>query len=553
MMAWFRPLLLIVAVLLWTCPGAAESVKRYVDEKGTIHIGNVEPPGLIKSFPSGPSVAPAQPEAEPEVAPPPPVPQTEVEPSPKAPDSESVFRPQNQGVICFTPQPVREDSAAGLAASPAGSPGGAPSPAAAAAPPPPGPTVSRFKDEGGVLHITNVPALEEKAVQLAASPVRLPPKATWSEEAAWTLRAALPISRCKDRHGVIHITNEPISQVQLAQLAANLPPELPAAAKGKDLELVARLEKVAFSPGQSQGAATRSPRPAGGPLEANLDKLRGLPRGPDAARDGPPQGSVDPMTAGPPRAATEANRLSSGPGPQGTTIQRYRDRQGVIHIASLAPAGVSPPGPGVDFASPGARAHRGASAGAPGGSRPPPAAPLRLAAPRPPPDLLGEVSVRRNRQGTICISNVAPPARIWNGRASPELEGIVAQAARGYRLPRSLVLALIKVESNFVPGAVSSKGAMGLMQLMPGTAEFLGVRNPFCPRENILAGCRYLRLLLDFFNDSLPLALAAYNAGHQRVVAAGYRIPPLKETQEFVTQVLGLHYLTAKLSRQSWS
>lgn len=161
--------------------------------------------------------------------------------------------------------------------------------------------------------------------------------------------------------------------------------------------------------------------------------------------------------------------------------------------------------------------------------------------------------MRRNRQGTICISNVAPRARIWNGRASPELKGLVAQAARGYRLPRSLVLALIKVESNFVPGAVSSKGAMGLMQLMPGTAEFLGVRDPFCPRENILAGCRYLRLLLDFFNDSLPLALAAYNAGHQRVVAAGYRIPPLKETQEFVTQVLGLHYLTAKLSRQSWS
>jgi soluble lytic murein transglycosylase-like protein len=117
-------------------------------------------------------------------------------------------------------------------------------------------------------------------------------------------------------------------------------------------------------------------------------------------------------------------------------------------------------------------------------------------------------------------------------------------------LPEPLIRALIKVESNFCRVAVSPKGAMGLMQLMPGTATFLGVSDPFCPRQNILGGCRYLRMLLDYFNDSLPLALAAYNAGHQRVVAAGFRIPAIKETQEFVTRVLERYYTAMALLQQ---
>jgi len=86
---------------------------------------------------------------------------------------------------------------------------------------------------------------------------------------------------------------------------------------------------------------------------------------------------------------------------------------------------------------------------------------------------------------------------------------------------------------------------MGLMQLMPGTASDLGVRDPYCPRENVLAGCRYFRYLLDTFNQSLPLALAAYNAGAHRVVNAGYRVPGIKETQEFVTDVLENYYRNA--------
>ena len=80
------------------------------------------------------------------------------------------------------------------------------------------------------------------------------------------------------------------------------------------------------------------------------------------------------------------------------------------------------------------------------------------------------------------------------GRVSPALQSCIIEAAQLYRLPIPLILALIRQESNFAHQAVSPKGAMGLMQLMPGTAASLGVRDPFDPRENILAGCRYFRL-----------------------------------------------------------
>ena len=123
---------------------------------------------------------------------------------------------------------------------------------------------------------------------------------------------------------------------------------------------------------------------------------------------------------------------------------------------------------------------------------------------------------------------------------------IITEATRTYRLSPALVLAVIQMESQCVPGAVSPKGALGLMQLMPDTASLLGVRAPFNPRENILAGCRYLRDLLNRFQGSLPLAVAAYNAGDRRVVAAGYAIPAIKETREFVRGVLCLDFLMEK-------
>lgn len=240
-----------------------------------------------------------------------------------------------------------------------------------------------------------------------------------------------------------------------------------------------------------------------------------------------------------------------------TRIRRYRDRHGVWHIGNDAPPGgpaapvmpvrleVGQTGPNSERASP---------------IRPPPAYAVIEAAGLPLPPLIGKPAVlaRRDRLGTLHIFNSpfgeagphAPHPLAFLGKINQGLEAIIQEAAQAYRLPTALILAVIRMESNFVPGAVSPKGAMGLMQLMPGTASDLGVRDPFCPRENILAGCRYLRWLLDNFQGSLPLAVAAYNAGHQRVVAAGHHIPPIKETQEFVTQVLGLYCLLEKTGRR---
>jgi soluble lytic murein transglycosylase-like protein len=129
--------------------------------------------------------------------------------------------------------------------------------------------------------------------------------------------------------------------------------------------------------------------------------------------------------------------------------------------------------------------------------------------------------------------------------AMAQLAPIIQEASLLYGLPVPLIQAVIKAESNFYCWAVSPKGAMGLMQLMPETAASLGVKDPFNPRENIHGGCRYLRLMLDNLRGSLPLALAAYNAGYQRVVSCGFQIPPIKETQGFVTEVLG-RYLAAQ-------
>lgn len=113
----------------------------------------------------------------------------------------------------------------------------------------------------------------------------------------------------------------------------------------------------------------------------------------------------------------------------------------------------------------------------------------------------------------------------------------IAEAARSYGLDPALVASVIAVESGFDPRAVSRRNAQGLMQLLPSTAAQLGVRNSFHPRENILAGTRYLAELLARFAGDLRLALAAYNAGSGRVVEHG-GIPPFAETRRYVERVL---------------
>jgi soluble lytic murein transglycosylase-like protein len=98
--------------------------------------------------------------------------------------------------------------------------------------------------------------------------------------------------------------------------------------------------------------------------------------------------------------------------------------------------------------------------------------------------------------------------------------------------------AVISVESGYDAKAVSRKGAQGLMQLMPKTAQRFGVRNPLDPLENIRGGALYLKWLLDYFDGNLKLALAGYNAGENEVVRAGYKIPANRETLDYVPKVL---------------
>lgn len=117
---------------------------------------------------------------------------------------------------------------------------------------------------------------------------------------------------------------------------------------------------------------------------------------------------------------------------------------------------------------------------------------------------------------------------------------LIKSTASKYSLDPSLIHAVIKTESNYDRYAVSRKGAMGLMQLMPGTAQDLGVKNPFHPGENIEGGTRYLRYLLETFNWNLTLALAAYNCGPEPVKKYG-NVPPIKETREYVRKVLALY------------
>ncbi len=143
----------------------------------------------------------------------------------------------------------------------------------------------------------------------------------------------------------------------------------------------------------------------------------------------------------------------------------------------------------------------------------------------------------------VCALVFAVPAPIqpdFEGRSprysKRELLRTIHWYARQYRLDPALLRAVVKAESDFDPGAVSRKGAVGLMQLMPHTAAHHRVADPFDPIQNIRAGAKQLRRLVNRYDGNLPLALASYNAGAQRV--KGQKVPRIRETRAYIHKVL---------------
>src|SRR5438309_2708098 len=177
----------------------------------------------------------------------------------------------------------------------------------------------------------------------------------------------------------------------------------------------------------------------------------------------------------------------------------------------------------------------------------------------------GDVYTTRDRSGTPVFTNApaAPDARLMRElppasrmlvpmtreRLRAELakplprvvptsyDRLIREIAERYEVEYALVKAVIKAESDFDRMAVSRKGALGLMQLMPETAAQHMVRDVFVPRDNIEGGCRHLRMLLDRYGGNLPLSIAAYNAGTRRVEEAG-GVPAIPETREYLSRVL---------------
>lgn len=151
------------------------------------------------------------------------------------------------------------------------------------------------------------------------------------------------------------------------------------------------------------------------------------------------------------------------------------------------------------------------------------------------------VRLRREPAALPAVVTPVPAAKHRPVAGALPYAALVTAAAAEHGLPEALLHAVICAESNYDPHAVSPKGAAGLMQLMPDTARELGVADVWDPAANIRGGARYLKRLLEMFDQNLDLAVAAYNAGPGAVIGSGSAIPPFAETQRYVPKVLELY------------
>ena len=171
-----------------------------------------------------------------------------------------------------------------------------------------------------------------------------------------------------------------------------------------------------------------------------------------------------------------------------------------------------------------------------------------------PTSAIAQIYAWRDANGTLVLSDrvIDQPTDVYQVEGAPRyvsttpveatstrelVEPYVLEYSNRHSLRPELVRAVIQVESGYNPRALSPKGAMGLMQLMPETARMLGVQRPYDPEQNIRGGTRYLRLLLDKYDGSEELALAAYNAGPGAVDKHGQTVPPYRETRSYVAQI----------------
>ncbi|HYD43580.1 MAG TPA: lytic transglycosylase domain-containing protein [Anaeromyxobacter sp.] len=148
---------------------------------------------------------------------------------------------------------------------------------------------------------------------------------------------------------------------------------------------------------------------------------------------------------------------------------------------------------------------------------------------------------RSDARTEAAVASPAKAKRLTKSAALEKYRDHIQAAAQKYSLPEELLLAVMAVESAFRETALSEKGAMGLMQLMPGTARDMYVSDAWSPEQNIDGGARYLRILANQYEGDLIRTLAAYNAGPEAVRRAGGKVPNIPETQAYVRKVLALY------------